>query len=205
VPLTVWIRIPHEGSANVSIVDTKSNAVVGSMLKVWSKGYAPGYTEAGVPQDQKTFSVTIPSGLETKCAVAGDCVSGPCLLENERVLINGYRSCSGGGMGLAQSKRMNLAWTSRLRSQTLRRRSGPRDLRRDRAETVLEYWEASVLHQNSDGIKLSCKSVLIIEELGKQSIIQIRGSRYPNPSSHTVTLERRTSRSGVKARVLKCM
>ncbi|ORY17335.1 hypothetical protein BCR34DRAFT_622010 [Clohesyomyces aquaticus] len=74
VPIKVWVRIPHEGSANVSIVDTKSNKVVGEMLKVWSKGYAPGYTESGVPKDQKEFSVTIPSGLEEKCATAGDCV-----------------------------------------------------------------------------------------------------------------------------------
>ncbi|KAF2791601.1 hypothetical protein K505DRAFT_248564 [Melanomma pulvis-pyrius CBS 109.77] len=74
VPLKVWVRIPHEGSANVSIVDTKSNTVVGDMLKVWAKGYAPGSRESDVPADQKEFSVTIPTGLETKCAVAGDCV-----------------------------------------------------------------------------------------------------------------------------------
>ncbi|KAF2029173.1 hypothetical protein EK21DRAFT_68305 [Setomelanomma holmii] len=74
VPVKVWIRIPHEGSANVSIVDTKSNEIVGSMLKVWDKGYAPGKTEADVPLDQREFSVTVPEGLEEKCAVAGDCV-----------------------------------------------------------------------------------------------------------------------------------
>ncbi|KAF2464277.1 uncharacterized protein BDR25DRAFT_296911 [Lindgomyces ingoldianus] len=74
VPIKVWVRIPHEGSANVSIVDTKSNKIIGDMLKVWSKGYAPGNTEAGVPKDQKEFSVTIPTGLEEKCATAGDCV-----------------------------------------------------------------------------------------------------------------------------------
>jgi hypothetical protein len=75
VSLKVWVRIPHEGSANVSIVDTKTNKVVGDMLKVWAKGYAPGRSEADVPKDQKEFSVTIPSGLESKCASAGDCVS----------------------------------------------------------------------------------------------------------------------------------
>jgi hypothetical protein len=75
VPMKVWIRIPHEGSANVSIVDTKSNKVIGEMLKVWSSGYAPGKKESDVPLDQKEFSVTVPKGLEKKCAVAGACVS----------------------------------------------------------------------------------------------------------------------------------
>ncbi|KAL6710486.1 hypothetical protein ACN47E_008534 [Coniothyrium glycines] len=74
VPIKVWIRIPHEGSANVSIVDTKSNTIVGDMLKVWSKGYAPGKTESDTPLDQREFSVTVPAGLEEQCAVAGDCV-----------------------------------------------------------------------------------------------------------------------------------
>ncbi|KAF2263285.1 hypothetical protein CC78DRAFT_554142 [Lojkania enalia] len=74
VPIKVWIRIPHEGIANVSIVDTKMNTIVGEPLKVWSKGYAPGRSEKDVPADQKEFSITVPSGLEEKCAVAGDCV-----------------------------------------------------------------------------------------------------------------------------------
>ena len=51
VPIKVWLRIPHEGSANVSIVDTKVNVVVGNMLRVWREGYAPGKTESDVPVD----------------------------------------------------------------------------------------------------------------------------------------------------------
>ncbi|KAI4674521.1 uncharacterized protein J4E88_008257 [Alternaria novae-zelandiae] len=74
VPMKVWIRIPHEGSANVSIVDTKKNEVVGEMLKVWEEGYAPGKSEADVPAEQKEFSVKVPQGLEERCATAGDCV-----------------------------------------------------------------------------------------------------------------------------------
>ncbi|KAL1794124.1 hypothetical protein ACET3X_007545 [Alternaria dauci] len=74
VPLKVWIRIPHEGSANVSIVDAKRNEIVGDMLKVWGKGYAPGKSESDVPIGQREFSVRIPEGLEEKCAMAGDCV-----------------------------------------------------------------------------------------------------------------------------------
>ncbi|KAI8939185.1 hypothetical protein NX059_005018 [Plenodomus lindquistii] len=74
VPVKVWLRIPHEGSANVSIVDTKSDGIIGDMLKVWPSGYAPGKTEADVPLDQREFSVTVPEGLEDRCGVAGDCV-----------------------------------------------------------------------------------------------------------------------------------
>ncbi|KAF2184154.1 hypothetical protein K469DRAFT_580481 [Zopfia rhizophila CBS 207.26] len=74
VPIKIWLRIPHEGSANVSIVDTKTDKIIGSMLKVWEKGYAPGRSEKDVPKDQKEFSVTVPTGLEEKCATAGDCV-----------------------------------------------------------------------------------------------------------------------------------
>ncbi|CAA9957147.1 Chitin-binding domain protein [Pyrenophora teres f. maculata] len=74
VPIKVWIRVPHEGSANVSIVDTKTNTIVGEMLKVWESGYAPGSKESDVPVDQKEFTVTVPEGLEERCKCAGDCV-----------------------------------------------------------------------------------------------------------------------------------
>ncbi|CAO2653853.1 Nn.00g105860.m01.CDS01 [Neocucurbitaria sp. VM-36] len=74
IPIKVWLRIPHEGSANVSIVETKSDKIVGTMLKVWAKGYAPGKKESDVPLDQTQFNVTVPEGLEDKCATAGDCV-----------------------------------------------------------------------------------------------------------------------------------
>jgi hypothetical protein len=50
------------------------------MLKVWSKGYAPGKKESDVPADQKEFSVTVPEGLEERCALAGDCVSSGSIL-----------------------------------------------------------------------------------------------------------------------------
>jgi len=106
IPLKVWIRIPHEGSANVSIVDTATNEIVGDMLKVWSEGYAPGKKESDVPEDQKVFSVTVPEGLETRCATAGACVSSPPFNPpNPRLICmhlhanDDDRSCNGGGMG----------------------------------------------------------------------------------------------------------
>jgi hypothetical protein len=114
VPIKVWIRIPHEGSANVSIVDTKTNTVVGDMLKVWSSGYAPGKKESDVPQDQKEFSVTVPEGLETKCATAGDCVSRVLACEIIEDHTDIYdRFCSGGGMGWLRSRPTKVALTSR--------------------------------------------------------------------------------------------
>ena len=80
VPVKVWLRIPHEGSANVSIVDTKSNKIIGEFLKNWPKGYAPGRSEKDAPLDQREFSIKVPTGLEEKCAVAGDCVRSEFLM-----------------------------------------------------------------------------------------------------------------------------
>jgi hypothetical protein len=87
VPVKVRVTIPHEGSANVSIVDTKRNTILGDMLKVWSEGYAPGKKESDVPKDQTEFSVTIPEGLEETCAVPGDCVSFLTCLSGKRALF----------------------------------------------------------------------------------------------------------------------
>lgn len=74
VPIKIWLRIPHEGIANVSVVDTRQNKQVGEPLKLWTKGYAPGKSEADVPLDQREFTIAVPTGLETTCAKAGDCV-----------------------------------------------------------------------------------------------------------------------------------
>ena len=87
VPIKVWLRIPHEGIANVSIVDTRSNKVLGSALKVWEKGYAPGRAEKDVPKDQKEFNVTIPAGIEEACGVDGNCVSALLFMSRKIGLI----------------------------------------------------------------------------------------------------------------------
>ena len=71
IDMEVWIRIAHRGYANVSVVDTKSNTVVGNPLLVWEKDYAATTTP---PVDQVKFSVKVPE-LGGKCTVAGDCVS----------------------------------------------------------------------------------------------------------------------------------
>jgi hypothetical protein len=73
VDIKVTIRIPHVGNANVSVVDTKANAVIGEPLKVWASGYADGAKYPNLPADQLAFSVTIPE-LGAKCTTPGACV-----------------------------------------------------------------------------------------------------------------------------------
>jgi hypothetical protein len=70
VAMTVEIRAPHTGYANVSIVDTASNSIIGSELKSWDV-YAS--TSTGVTSDETSFSITIPSDLDG-CTTAGECV-----------------------------------------------------------------------------------------------------------------------------------
>ncbi|KAJ9487234.1 hypothetical protein VN97_g6073 [Penicillium thymicola] len=71
VPFTVDIRAPHTGVANVSVVATSSNKVIGAPLISWDV-YAS--TASGVKADETDFSVTIPDDLGSQCATAGDCV-----------------------------------------------------------------------------------------------------------------------------------
>ncbi|KAJ6191157.1 hypothetical protein N7519_001178 [Penicillium mononematosum] len=71
VDFTVDIRAPHTGVANVSVVDTASNKVIGKPLISWDE-YAS--TASGVTDDETNFSVTIPDDLGSQCATAGDCV-----------------------------------------------------------------------------------------------------------------------------------
>lgn len=71
VAMEVKVRIPHVGYANVSVVDTGRNVVVGEMLKVWEGGYAASTT---LPGDQGRFVVKVPE-LGGRCVTAGACVS----------------------------------------------------------------------------------------------------------------------------------
>ncbi|SPO00132.1 uncharacterized protein DNG_02983 [Cephalotrichum gorgonifer] len=72
VDFEVFIRIPHVGYANVSVVDLASNSVIGDALKVWESGYADGAKFPNLPADQTAFSVTIPE-LGEQCAEPGAC------------------------------------------------------------------------------------------------------------------------------------
>lgn len=71
VDFTVDIRAPHTGSANVSVVDTTSNSVIGSPLVSWDV-YAS--VESTLPANNTEFSVTIPDDLGDQCSTAGACV-----------------------------------------------------------------------------------------------------------------------------------
>ncbi|KAK4462869.1 hypothetical protein QBC42DRAFT_325811 [Cladorrhinum samala] len=71
IDLEVFIRIPHKGYANVSVVDTTTNKVVGTPLISWADNYAASLNP---PANQVKFSVKVPTGLEEKCATAGTCV-----------------------------------------------------------------------------------------------------------------------------------
>ncbi|KAL4806542.1 hypothetical protein BDV18DRAFT_117516 [Aspergillus unguis] len=72
IDFVIDIIAPHTGVANVSIVDTASNSVIGSPLKSWDKNYAS--TETGITDDDTNFSVTIPEDLGSQCSEAGACV-----------------------------------------------------------------------------------------------------------------------------------
>jgi hypothetical protein len=105
VAITVDIRAPHTGVANVSVVSTSSGAVIGSALKSWDE-YASN--SATIPEDQKEFTVTIPD-------VGSDCSSpGDCVLQwfwDATGIDQTYESCidftvggSGSGSGASSSK-----------------------------------------------------------------------------------------------------
>jgi hypothetical protein len=76
VDMEVWIRIPHKGYANVSVVDTATNSIIGTPLMVWKDNYA---ATANPPKNQTNFSVTVPQ-LGGKCTTPGACVWFPFLL-----------------------------------------------------------------------------------------------------------------------------
>lgn len=64
------IRAPHDGYANVSVVDTATNSILAS-LKQWDE-YA--LTSRPTVESEMNFTVTMPTTLGDKCSTAGDCV-----------------------------------------------------------------------------------------------------------------------------------
>ncbi|KAI2615494.1 hypothetical protein GGR54DRAFT_292178 [Hypoxylon sp. NC1633] len=76
INIEVQLTIPHVGSANVSIVDTKTDTIIDAPLLSWAAGYADerqfyGHT---TPANQTNFNVTIPEDIGTQCSEAGACV-----------------------------------------------------------------------------------------------------------------------------------
>jgi len=70
IDMEVYIRIPHKGYANVSVVDVQADKVIGAPLKVWPDNYAASMNN---PKDQTTFSVKLPD-LAGRCAKPNECV-----------------------------------------------------------------------------------------------------------------------------------
>ncbi|KAJ3048201.1 hypothetical protein HK097_010786 [Rhizophlyctis rosea] len=69
VPCRYTIRAPHPGYANVSIVDTAKNRLIGFPLHSWPSNFATH----GNTADQLSFSITIPN-LNGRCTQPGECV-----------------------------------------------------------------------------------------------------------------------------------
>ncbi|CAE6405754.1 unnamed protein product [Rhizoctonia solani] len=98
VPIKVDIRAPHTGSANVSIIDTATNTMIGTPLKTWDV-YAS--VSAPITADQTDFSVTIPD-LGDKCKTAGACVlqwwwDAPSITQTYESCVDFTQSGSGAG------------------------------------------------------------------------------------------------------------
>jgi hypothetical protein len=72
VPFKAQLPIPHEGPANVSIVDTKTNTIMGPPLIEFAS-YADENL-ATLPANNTAFSVTMPAMPAGMCTVAGQCV-----------------------------------------------------------------------------------------------------------------------------------
>ncbi|KAK3935656.1 hypothetical protein QBC46DRAFT_367435 [Diplogelasinospora grovesii] len=73
IAMKAQIPIPHEGPANVSIVKTATNKILGNMLLVFDS-YADEKLPA-LPPNNTAFSVTMPTNMtSTDCTAAGDCV-----------------------------------------------------------------------------------------------------------------------------------
>lgn len=71
VDFTFDVRAPHTGTANVSIINTATNSIIGDMLLVYSDFADNSKT---IPANETSFSITIPSDLGDTCSTAGACV-----------------------------------------------------------------------------------------------------------------------------------
>lgn len=79
VSIEVWLRIKHYGTANMSVVDTKTNQVIGKQLLYWSD-YADERLQT-MPANNTKFDVVIPD-LGGKCTAVGECVRPNNLIQN---------------------------------------------------------------------------------------------------------------------------
>jgi hypothetical protein len=71
VDMKIEISAPHTGVANVSVVSTKTNAMISPALISFSDYASNAHT---IPANNTAFSITMPTNLGSQCANAGDCV-----------------------------------------------------------------------------------------------------------------------------------
>ena len=72
IPMKVEIRAPHDGVANVSIVNIATDKVVGEPLISWDE-YALTSSPMSEHPDWTSFDITMPD-VSSECANKGDCV-----------------------------------------------------------------------------------------------------------------------------------
>ncbi|KAK4033335.1 hypothetical protein C8A01DRAFT_19700 [Parachaetomium inaequale] len=103
IDFQINIAAPHTGYANVSVVKTSTNAMIGIPL-IEFDNYA---SNAGVSANNSAFSVTLPSSLGSDCATAGDCVlqwfwNAPDIDQTYEACVD-FTVSGGGGSGSAPS------------------------------------------------------------------------------------------------------
>ncbi|KAH8112847.1 hypothetical protein DFH11DRAFT_1744672 [Phellopilus nigrolimitatus] len=70
VPFQVNIVAVHTGVANVSVVNLKTDSVIGEPLISWTDYASNAHA---LPANNTQFSVTIPTDLGSTCSTAGNC------------------------------------------------------------------------------------------------------------------------------------
>ncbi|KAL2171373.1 hypothetical protein VTG60DRAFT_3015 [Thermothelomyces hinnuleus] len=99
IDFKVNIVAPHTGYANVSVVKTSTNTVIGEPL-IEFDNYA---SNNGVAANNTAFSVKLPSNLGGSCTTAGDCVlqwfwDAPDINQTYEACVD-FTVGSGGGSG----------------------------------------------------------------------------------------------------------
>ena len=107
VPFTFDVRAPHTGVANVSVVRTSDNTVIGKPLISWDVFAS---NSAPIPSSETSFSVTIPD-VSSQCSTPGACILQHYW--NAASIDQTYESCVdftvGGGSGAAAAPASSAA------------------------------------------------------------------------------------------------
>lgn len=105
IPFEINIAAPHTGYANVSVVKTSSDSMIGEPL-IEFENYA---SNSGTAANNTAFSVTLPESLGGDCTKAGDCVlqwfwNAPDIDQTYEACVDFVVGGSGSGSGSTQPK-----------------------------------------------------------------------------------------------------